>query len=173
MVHRGVFPPSINLAREIVPHCRSNSAYGYIHVQYDFLYFPSVWVCVCAWLTRVPRVQCWYAAYFLCWQRKNIHMIDVFVFSPFAREEEKDGKNRYRCSQWNDQEIDLCGCLCVVCVCKRAQVGLSSLYLFSETSAGWNDCLTKQMASIGWLIIMTAGWQWCQSKFSECFILYW
>ena len=57
-------------------------------------------------------------------ERKNIHVIDIFVFMPFAREKEKDGKADIDVGSQGDQEIDLC-----VCSCTGVQVGLSSLYL--------------------------------------------
>lgn len=75
-------------------------------------------------------------------------MIDTFVFLPFAREKEKDGKTDIDVGSQNDQEIDLCVWRGVFAH-TRTQVGLSSLYLCS---------LNKQMVAVGWLIIRTAGW---------------
>lgn len=45
-------------------------------------------------------------------ERKNIHMIDVFVVLPFAREKEKDEKTDIHGGSQNDQVIDLCVCVC-------------------------------------------------------------
>lgn len=51
-----------------------------------------VYMCVGAWLTGVPRVQCWYAIlYFLCWQRVRIFTEWLMCLSSCLLQE-KDGK---------------------------------------------------------------------------------
>lgn len=94
------FSSSINFVHEIA-HCSYNGAYGYICVGYDFPYFHYVWACgyVCKCVTHEGAegsalICCIFP---LLTERKNIHMIDVFVVLPFARENSKRWKNRYRC----------------------------------------------------------------------------
>lgn len=92
-----VFSPRSISVHEIA-NCSPNGAYGYICVWYDFLYFHyarvSESVCV-----PEPRVQCWYAAYFLCWQRESI-FIKWLMFLFLQEKNKKRWKNRHRCRKW-------------------------------------------------------------------------
>ena len=142
MVQRRVFPSSINLVHEIAC-CIPNGAYGSILYVYNMTsIFPlhlGVFTCVCAWLTRVPRVQCWYAAYFV--DRERIFIWLMFLFSCLLQTEKKKKmwKHRYRCRQSEgSRDWSLCVwyAFAYVCVCVGSQVGLTSHYLYSQTSAG-------------------------------------
>lgn len=75
-------------------------------------------------------------------ERKNIHMIDVFVVLPFVREEEIDGKTDTDVGSQDDQEIDLCVRMRVVCVFACTHVGVHvhrwvCLVFISESNFCW------------------------------------
>lgn len=73
------------------------------------------WVCVCV---PEPRVQCWYAAYFLCWQRESI-FIKWLMFLFLQEKNKKRWKNRYRCRKWQRSKywsLEVCSQKLKICL---------------------------------------------------------
>lgn len=114
-ISAGFSPRTISVHE--IANCSPDGAYGYICVWYDFLYFHyarvSESVCV-----PEPRVQCWYAAYFLCWQRESI-FIKWLMFLFLQEKNKKRWKKRYRCRKWQRSKywsLEVCSQKLKICL---------------------------------------------------------
>lgn len=102
------------------------------------------WICVCV---PEPRVQCWYAAYFLCWQRESI-FIKWLMFLFLQEKNKKRWKNRYKCRKWQRSKywsLQVCSQKLKICLHVPSWLCLISLWrwpvLVDSLSVREENCL--------------------------------